>query len=378
MRRYATALALAGLTATGAGCQPEAPPPPRVSIPTGPTAGLVRERDRLPRYAEEERDDRRSELPPPPFDDAPIVSQAAPEQRAYVGAYERVGRPRIAVFVNRTLEGQLVPVNDNEPLATVERTRRSSSGVTVESRTTSRGDGYYRDRYRDADFRADQDRTDRFQSQGPGEYTDRVDVYLPRGKYDEVEARGIDYEAMENILTDWLAADGQVEIVSPVMVRGRLSDEQVKELQSGRPRMLGEIAKELDADILVQVQARPTRQTRQGLEVRMLAEAINVSRGGQSIARAVVDVPPPLDKPKINKYTRFVARKLMDGMIGTWGGYQPPARDRGAPPGAPGTGPASAPRGGEAPPPGVDVREVAPEQPAEPAPRPDERPAEER
>lgn len=319
------ALALAAL----AGCQ-SAPPPPRVSVPSRPSAGAVRETD----YRGVRRDvtaaEAESNLPPPPFDDAPLVSQAAPEQRAYVDAYTRVGRPRIAVFVNRTLEGQILPVNEDQPLASVERTRRSSAGVSVEDRDNLRGDGYYRDRYRDADIRADRERRDSFRSDGPAEYRDRVDVYLPAGKYDEVQARSIDYEAMENILTDWLAGDGKIEIVSPIMVRDRLSDEQVKELQSGRPQMMGEVARLLDTDILVQVGAKPTRQTAAGLEVRLVAEAINVRRGGQSIARAVVDVPPPLDKQKLNKYTRFVARKLMDGMIGSWSAYDagPPPQTR--------------------------------------------------
>jgi hypothetical protein len=80
---------------------------------------------------------------------------------------------------------------------------------------------------------------------------------------------------------------------------------------------VGELVEQLQADVLIQVQARPTRQTRYGLEVRLIAEALN-TRGGQSIGRAVVDIPPPLEKTTINKYTRFVARKLMDDMTGTW------------------------------------------------------------
>jgi hypothetical protein len=143
-----------------------------------------------------------------------------------------------------------------------------------------------------------------------------------------MDARALDYETMENILIDWLAADGKVEVISPLMARQRLTDQQVKELQEGRPQALSEVARQLDADVLVQVQAHPTRQTRRGLQVRVLAEAINV-RGGQSIGRAVVEVPPPLDKPQLNKYTRFLARRLMDGMTGSWRAVaSDPGRDR--------------------------------------------------
>ena len=295
------------LGAAGCGGRNEPEPMPRSRIPERPPPVPLRERDEykpLPDNAG------RGSLPAPPYDDVPLVNQRPPEQRAFVESYNAVGKPRILVFVNRTLEGELVPVNREEPYVSVERSRTSRGDVRIETRDSRSTD----DRF----SRDDRDREDRFESRGPAELRDRVDVYLQPGEYDEVDARAIDYEAMENVLTDWLASEGRVEIVSPVMARQRLSDEQVKELQAGRPTMMGEVAKLLDADVLVQVQARPTRQTRRGLEVRVTAEAINVGSGGQSIARAMVEVPPPLDKPQLNKYTRFLARKLMDGMTGSW------------------------------------------------------------
>ena len=307
------AVALAAGTAAvagGPGCSkrrdPE--PMPRSRVVERPPPVPLRERDErkpLPDRAQG------SQVPPPPFDDVPLVSQQPPEQRAFVEAYEAVGRPRILVFVNRTLEGEIVPVNPEDPYVSVERSRTSRGDVRLENRDTRRRDDFYRGR-------DDRDTESSYESRGPAEVRDRVDVYLRPGEYDEVEARALDYEAMENILADWLASDGRVEIVSPVMARQRLTDEQVKDLQEGRPRAMGEIAKQLDADVLIQLQARPTRQTPRGLEVRVIGEAINVGRGGQSIARAVVEVPPPLDKPQLNKYTRFLARKLMDGMTGSW------------------------------------------------------------
>jgi hypothetical protein len=272
-----------------------------------------------------------TQLPPPVFDDQPLVSQRLPEERAFVSAYEQVGRPRILIFVNRTLEGQSVPVNADEPIATVEHKAQTSGAVTVDSQHSSATYGYWYDSHHD--------NNSHFQSTGPAEFTESTSVYLHPGEYDEAAAKSLDYEALENVLTDWLSAGGKVAIVSPTMARQRLTDEQVKDLQSNRPRMLGEVARELDADILIQVQAHPTRQTDQGLEIRLIAEAINV-RGGESIARALVDVPPPLDKPKINKYTRFLARKLMDGMVGSWESFA--GRPEGAPP-APSPAPATQP-----------------------------------
>jgi hypothetical protein len=138
-------------------------------------------------------------------------------------------------------------------------------------------------------------------------------------KPDELRAKTLDYEAIENIMTDWLACGGQVTIISPVMARQK----------AGRSDLTFEQVQQLGADILVRVTAHPTKQTPDGPEVRMVAEALNV-KGGQSISRAVVDVPPPLEKTTINTYTRFMARKLMDGMIGSWLTPAAPA-DRAAP-----------------------------------------------
>jgi hypothetical protein len=250
------------------GCREDAPPPQRVPVPSanGDTATFHRDDEIKPLPQPRAADT----TPPPPFNDEPIVDQQPPEQPAFVDAYHRVGSPKIVLFVNRTLQGEVVPTN--------------SHGVQT-----------------------------------------------------------LDYEAIENIMTDWLAADGQVTLISPIMARQRLSDEQVRELQQNRPLAMSEAVHQLGADIFIQVNARPTRQTSQGLEIRIIAEAIN-TKGGESLARAVVDVPPPLEKTTINKYTRFLSRKLMDGMISAWLAPPPPeAPQAPAPPATPTPAPAPPP-----------------------------------
>jgi hypothetical protein len=313
-----TALLILGLLGTGAfvGCIDNSPPPARVPVPSPAN------RD----YPITRHDDGMKPLPPPPDDyqtsagpaqpfyDAPLVSQQVPEQPAFVDAYRKVGSPRIVLFVNRTLEGKIVPLTTEKTRTTVERTRTYPDSYspyhTTETRTTK-------------------------------------DTYLRPGQYDDVNAKSLDYEAVENIMTDWLACSGQVTVVSPTMARQRLSDQQVKELQEGRPQTMSELVQQLGGDIFVQVQAHPTKQTQQGLEVRIIAEAINV-KGGESVARAVVDVPPPLGKTQINYYTRFLARKLMDGMLNAWSAPPPPP-----PPAPPAAAAPPAPPAAPAPPPPV-------------------------
>src|SRR3954447_23196374 len=166
-------------------CRDNSPPPQRVPVPA---------QDRDERAAVYGREEMKPLPPPPdeshqfqpPYDDAPIVSQRPPEQRAFVDAYRQVGSPRITLFVNRTLEGTIVQSSNRD-------TR------------------------------------------------DPAHEYLQPGQYDEANAKSLDYQAIENIMTDWLAANGQVTVISPTMARQRLTDEQVKEIQDGRPIALSEI-----------------------------------------------------------------------------------------------------------------------------------------
>lgn len=286
--RHATLTLLATMAVSMAGCHDNSPPPPRVPVPVPASQTPMTYRSDvtkpLPPPPQEEA------LPAPPFDDVPLVSQQPPEQPAFIEAYRRVGAPRIVLFVNRTLEGNVIQVGTNQPVDASRNNQPIQSGPA---------------------------HTDPFESTGLAEYHQSTDVYLHPGQYDEVSARSLDYQAVENIMTDWLACNGQVTIISPIMARQRLNEQQLKDLQEGRPQVMSDIVQQLGADILVQVQAHPTKQTRAGLEVRILAEALNV-KGGQSIGRAVVDVPPPLEKTTINRYTRFLARKLMDEMTGSW------------------------------------------------------------
>jgi len=95
-------LATVTLLALGlAGCAPKPVPPPRVSVPvvdhgTEPPLHVTDRAKPMPPEAEEPI------VPPPPFPDAPLVSQRIPEQSAFIDAYNRVGRPRICVVVNRS------------------------------------------------------------------------------------------------------------------------------------------------------------------------------------------------------------------------------------------------------------------------------------
>jgi hypothetical protein len=145
---------------------------------------------------------------PGPMEDPPLVSQHAPEERAYVEAYEGVGRPALMVQVQRA------------------------------------------------------------------------------------DAASADETVLATLLTDLLSANGQVSVLSPMS----------KE-------------KATNVDVLVHVALDPIAGHEK--DGRLVAEAVN-TRGGESIGRAVADVPLPLEKQALDDAARFTARKLMNGLTSSW------------------------------------------------------------
>jgi hypothetical protein len=229
-------LSVVGVTVAGVGvgCQGKHPAEPaaRGDVPPRPWEPPLRQRDPIKPMPEPEYG---GDVPPPPFYDAPLVGQRTPEEKAFLEAYEAIGRPRMMVLV--------------------------SGGAAA-------------------------------------------------GRRDDLAVDEIDYESMQNILTDWFAADGRVDLLSPA------ENQRLSDARAGAPQATRADAGR-GADVVVRVRAQQTRQTRQEAAVRLVGEAVNAD-DGRSIGRAVVDIPPPLDKPQLNKYTRWLGRRLMDQMAATW------------------------------------------------------------
>lgn len=281
-------------------------PPPEAAVPVNPGANYV------PTQAPPKPlpDSAMPSAPSPgPYSDEPILQQRLPEEEYFVNAYDAVHQPRLAIYVNRTLTGQVISPNPGGPLESTEHTQSATGGVSVNS-------GDYSE-HEDAYGRDVEHAHSGFSSTGPAEYTETTTTYLPPSDYDEADVRSLDYDAMEKILTDWMSCEGKVHIISSDYLGAQLSPDDMKALSEGRPIAMSSLAQKVGADVLIQVQAHPTRQADGGLQVRLVAEAMNV-RGGDSLATAVVDLPLPLEKMQLNQYTRFIAAKLMVGMAGAW------------------------------------------------------------
>jgi hypothetical protein len=224
-----TIIVLTGLLAGGCLFKDNTPSPPRASVPPPMINSMDQTAAGKPLMQRGGYD--------ASFDDTPIVTQPPPEQAAFVQAYTSVGSPRLAVYVNRTVDA--TPV--------------IASGASVQR---------------------------------------------------------IDFQAVENVMTDWLAAGGQVTLVSPVFSQSLSANPQQAQVLSALP-------KESGIDVLIYIQAQEVAQADGQRSIRMVAEAINTRRG-ESLARALLDPPTMLDKPVINDETRFLARKLMNDMTRAW------------------------------------------------------------
>jgi hypothetical protein len=246
-----------GLLVALAACQtpPVGPTPANVPVQNPPTSPPAVYPADIPKPLPQQ--DTESEPPPPAFGDPPLVDQRLPEEAWFVGTYNHVGRPRIAVFVNRTLAGSLM-----------------------------------------------------------GEYDNSTPGYLQPGQYDDASLATLDYEEMESLLQDWFSCDGQVTLISPDFIRSHMTDQDVAALQAGKASGLDALSKSTQADVLVQVQAHPVRRNDQ-VVVLLVAEAINI-RGGESLAHASVEMPTPIDRYTLNNYTRFLTRKVIHELTNAW------------------------------------------------------------
>ena len=311
LTKTALTFALAG---TFAGCRSNNRPLEPTPVPrAGDDYGRVQRNDPIKPLPDSARRDP-SEYAPR---DRPLNDAPPPEAGPFVAAYNAVGKPKMVVFVNRTLEGTVVPTSQERIVSGKRRVIESDGPVDV-NRTQQResyddGGNYYGGRSRGSTATGGE----RFSSSGPARYEDRTETYLPAGQYDEIAAKRIDYAGLENALADALGVRGEVTVMSPSVVRGRLSKEEVQALQDGRPDVLEGLKQRLGADVLVQVQARPTAQTNRGLSLALVAEALNTA-GGESIGRANASFDGPMSPVRLDEVSRYLARRLMEDMTGAW------------------------------------------------------------
>jgi len=221
---------------------------------------------------------------PPP----PLVRQPLPEEDTFVKAYQAARSPRIMVFVNRTIQGEILPKDNLEELIRVEDTQSSNAAVPVNTRHTT-------------------------------------SIKTAAAKYDTIGASRTDYEAIELSLLKYLSAPG-VDVRDAEVLRAKMDREAELRLENNDRTVVPLLKKEFQTDILVQVAATPTSHAAVGQAVRMLAKAIRTT-DGRVLASDYEDLPLPMTKTVINIFTRQIARHLMLEMATVWGNGGSPVFD---------------------------------------------------
>jgi hypothetical protein len=171
---------------------------------------------------------------------------------------------------------------------------------------------------------------------------------------------GADLGTVALDLTDWLSCTNRVPLLDPATVRRALTAEQIGGLEQGTLHDLADVGKRLKTDVIVVVRPEKTGTP----EIRLSVLALN-TRDGLSIASAQLNVPVPMDGKLVDRSTRTIAGKLMEGMTGTWSMML--ASGPAVPPGTPPISPPERPLL-PTPPVAPPVPPAPPEQPLPPAP----------
>ena len=197
-----------------------------------------------------------------------IVRQPLPEEANFVRAYQAARSPRLMVFVNRTIQGEVLP---HDQLV------QAGQQANV------------------------------------------------NGQYDNIGASRTDYEAIELSLLNYLSAPG-VDVRDSDVLRAKMNREEVLRLENNDRSVVPLLKTEFQTDILLQVAATPTSHASSGQAVRMLAKAIRTT-DGRVLASDYQDLPLPMTKTAINVFTRQIARQVMAQMANVWGNGGTPAFD---------------------------------------------------
>jgi len=123
-----------------------------------------------------------------------------------------------------------------------------------------------------------------------------------------------DYDTLERVIRDALAAEGQVAVV-PSNAARVLTDQQLKGLRASDTKVLSEVGNQLHADVIVGVRVAPSVAEQE--ERQITATARNV-RDGQQIATATSSIPPPPQRRQLDFAGRLLAERLVDELAGAW------------------------------------------------------------
>ena len=123
-----------------------------------------------------------------------------------------------------------------------------------------------------------------------------------------------DYDTLERVIRDALAADGQVAMVPPAAAR-QLNQQQLTGVFAGDAKAIADAGDLLHADVIMQVRVSPGASVRE--ETQITATARN-ARDAQQIATAAASIPPPPQRRQIDFAGRLLAERVVDELAAAW------------------------------------------------------------
>lgn len=286
---------------------PEVPQPPQPPLPPLPPTAMV---------------------PAPNAAQIASAGNALPEEEAFVRAYTGRRSPRIMVFVNRTIQGDILPKDNLDELIRMEVKHTATGGVKVSSENSastqanSSGSsaGYSGTSVNSANINSAKTDKSNFVSGGPADYTKTTSLKVVADKLDEIGASRTDYDMVELSLIDYLDCGGRVHVFDSESVRGKLDREKILRIENSDPAAVKLLSTELQTDVLIQVKATPTHQSQwPNGAVRLTVRALSTT-DGRNLAAAFVDMPLPMTKDAVNIFTRYLAQKVMTKLTAVWSG----------------------------------------------------------
>lgn len=268
--------------------------------------------------------------PAPQMNAAQIASagNAMAGEETFVKAYNARRNPRLMVFVNRTITGEVLPKEGLNELLRVEESHAATGAVKVSGETAAStqknsataGVGYAGSVADATAERTNKSSKNSFESGGAVDYTKTTSLKVAADKLDEIGASREDYALIELSLLDYLDCGGRVTIYDSEVVRNKLDREKVLRIENGDGDALRLLSTELQTDVLIQVKATPTRHSQwpQGA-VRLTAKVLSTT-DGRILSATFVDMPLPMSKTNVNVFTRYLAEQIMTKLSAVWSG----------------------------------------------------------
>lgn len=121
-----------------------------------------------------------------------------------------------------------------------------------------------------------------------------------------------DYELLEKVVRETIAAGGQIAVVPASAVRERATPQQLRDIAAGKATALTDVGNALHADVIVEVKPSTSDD-----KTQLTATARNI-RDGQPIATVTSAVQSASPRRQIDFAGRLLGERMVDALADSW------------------------------------------------------------